>query len=436
MYVGVGAKRVREAYTKARADARRTNRISIVFIDEFDALAKKRGNSTEGGNREYEQTLNQLLVEMNGFGNHGLVLTMAATNRLDILDDAVLRPGRFDIKVKVPKPDRKGRGQIYGIYLKKLKLGSRRQVQTSEEQKVKQYEAPRRSGSAQLHDFSGAEIEGTIKDELLRSLGRGRRVGDVLEDITPEQEEEYRNRAIITEQDLHLGIDKMAYGTQIRSRVRTDKERWATSVHEVGHASVPTAMNGDPVNRITIVMTDKSLGLMDSSPEEGERYDWTREQFLIRLQMMLAGRAAEKVILAKISTGASNDFERASQLARQMVGVFGMTEEFGNKSIPLDQYGFPASNIGETMLQKFNDTWGAIIDKMQADTEAHIEKHRVQIERCARALYEEETLTGDEFRRIWNTEDQPSSPVEVNDQPAGESAPPAAKPEGDAHDQQ
>jgi len=431
MYVGVGAKRVREAYAKARADARRTNRISIVFIDEFDALAKKRGASTEGGNREYEQTLNQLLVEMNGFGNHGLVLTMAATNRLDILDEAVLRPGRFDIKVKVPKPDRKGRALIYGIYLKKLKLvlaGAGEEEQKANMQKLLD-DLARRS-----HDFSGAEIEGAIKDGA--TIAVERQFGEVLEDITPEQEEEYRNRAIITEQDLHLGIDKMAYGTQIRSRVRTDKERWATSVHEVGHASVPTAMNGDPVNRITIVMTDKSLGLMDSSPEEGERYDWTREQFLIRLQMMLAGRAAEKVILNKISTGASNDFERASQLARSMVGVYGMSDEFGNKSIPLDQYGFPASNIGETMLQKFNDTWGAIIDKMQADTEAHIAKHRVQIERCARALYEEETLTGDEFRALWAQEDKPNSGEEVNNEPVGETAPPAAKPEGDAHDQQ
>jgi cell division protease FtsH len=430
MYVGVGAKRVREAYAKARADARRTNRISIVFIDEFDALAKKRGNSSEGGNREYEQTLNQLLVEMNGFGNHGLVLTMAATNRLDILDEAVLRPGRFDIKVKVPKPDRKGRALIYGIYLKKLKLvidGENEEAKKASMEKLLD-ELARRS-----HDFSGAEIEGAIKDGA--TIAVERQFGEVLEDITPEQEEEYRSKAIITEQDLHLGIDKMAYGTQIRSRVRTDKERWATAVHEIGHASVPTAMNGDPVNRITIVMTDKSLGLMDSSPEEGERYDWTREQFMVRLQMMLAGRAAEKVILAKISTGASNDFERASALARQMVGVYGMSEEFGNKSIPLDQHGFPVSNIGETMLQKFNDTWGSIIDKMQAATEAHIEKHRAQIERCARALYDEETLTGDEFRRIWSGEEV--KPAEGSDaaQPAKPEAP-ASTTEGEANDKQ
>jgi ATP-dependent metalloprotease FtsH len=422
MYVGVGAKRVREAYAKARADARRTNRISIVFIDEFDALAKKRGNSSEGGNREYEQTLNQLLVEMNGFGNHGLVLTMAATNRLDILDEAVLRPGRFDIKVKVPKPDRKGRALIYGIYLKKLKLVLEGETEEAKKASMDKLldELARRS-----HDFSGAEIEGAIKDGA--TIAVERQFGEVLEDITTEQEEEYRSKAIITEQDLHLGIDKMAYGTQIRSRVRTDKERWATAVHEIGHASVPTAMNGDPVNRITIVMTDKSLGLMDSSPEEGERYDWTREQFMVRLQMMLAGRAAEKVILNKISTGASNDFERASALARQMVGVYGMSEEFGNKSIPLDQHGFPVSNIGETMLQKFNDTWGSMIDTMQAATEAHIEKHRDQIERCARALYDEETLTGEEFRRIWAGD---------SELPPQAEAAPASKIEGEANDKQ
>lgn len=395
MYVGVGAKRVREAYAKARSHARKTGRISIVFIDEFDALAKKRSTSNQGGDKEYEQTLNQLLVEMNGFGNHGLVLTMAATNRLDILDEAVLRPGRFDIKVKVPKPDRKGRGLIFGIYLKKLKL-----VLIGEgEDRERNYQALLDDLARRSHDFSGAEIEGAIKDGA--TIAVERQFGDVLEDITDEQEKEYRERAIITPEDLHLGIDKMAYGTQIKSRVRTDKERKATAIHEIGHAAVPTEMKGDPVNRITIVMTDKSLGLMDSSPEEGERYDWTDEQFTIRLHMMLAGRAAEKVLLGKISTGASNDFERASQLARQMVGVYGMSSAFGNKSIPLDEHGFPVSNIGETMLKTFNDAWGKIIDEAQARTEAFIEKHRAQIEHCAEALYDQETLTGDEFRRLW-----------------------------------
>jgi cell division protease FtsH len=149
-------------------------------------------------------------------------------------------------------------------------------------------------------------------------------------------------------------------------------------------------------------MTDKSLGLMDSSPAEGERYDWTDVQFLTRLRTMLAGRAAEKIILKKISTGASNDFERASLLARQMVGVYGMSAEFGVKSLPLDQHGFPVSKVGEILLDKFNQAWGKMVDEMEAATDRLIEKHRAQIEACAKALYEEETLTGDEFRSIWN----------------------------------
>jgi cell division protease FtsH len=306
MYVGVGAKRIRELYANARAAASKTGRVSIVFIDEFDALAKKRGTSTEGGNREYEQTLNQLLVEMNGFGNHGMVLTMAATNRLDVLDEAVLRPGRFDVKVKVPKPDKKGRALIYGIYMKKLRLVL---AGNTAEEKAANYQQLLDDLARRSHDFSGAEIEGSIKDGA--TIAVERQFGDLSEDITEEQEKEYRDKAIITADDLNLGIDKMAYGTQIRSRVRTDKERWATAVHEIGHATVPTVENGDKVNRITIVMTDKSLGLMDSSPEEGERYDWTDEQFIIRLKMMLAGRAAEKILLNKISTGASNDFDPA-----------------------------------------------------------------------------------------------------------------------------
>ena len=399
MYVGVGAKRIRELYSKARADASKSGRISIVFIDEFDALAKKRGSSTEGGNREYEQTLNQLLVEMNGFENHGMVLTMAATNRLDILDEAVLRPGRFDIKVKVPKPDRKGRAQIFRIYLRKLKIVL---AGETKEEKEAAHERLIENLARRSHDFSGAEIEGCIKDGA--TIAVERQFGNVFEDITEAQEIEYRNKAIIEPDDLDLGIDKMQYGTQIRSRIRTDKERWATAVHEIGHAMVPTVLNGDKVNRITIVMTDKSLGLMDSSPEEGERYDWTDEQFVIRLKMMLAGRAAEKVILRKISTGASNDFERASQLARSMVGAYGMHEAFGNKSIPLDQYGFPASNIGETMMVKFNDAWGSMIDQMQRDTEALVEQHKARIKYCARRLFNDETLTGDEFRRLFGEE--------------------------------
>jgi cell division protease FtsH len=159
---------------------------------------------------------------------------------------------------------------------------------------------------------------------------------------------------------------------------------------------------GDPVNRITIVMTDKSLGLMDSSPEEGERYDWTDVQFRMRLRTMLAGRAAEKILLNKISTGASNDFERASTLVRQMVGVYGMSKEFGVKSLPLDQYGFPVSKVGEVLLDKFNQAWGNLVDEMEKATDELITGHRAQIEACAKVLYDEETLTGDEFRRIWN----------------------------------
>lgn len=183
--------------------------------------------------------------------------------------------------------------------------------------------------------------------------------------------------------------------------MRTDKERWATAVHEIGHAAVPEAEGGDPVNRISIVMTDKSLGLMDSSPEEGERYDWTDEQFRIRLRSLLAGRAAEKLILGKISTGASNDFERASTLARQMVGIYGMSAEFGVKSLPLDQHGFPVSKVGEVLLDRFNQAWSKLVDEMEAATDQLIEKHRRQILACAEVLFEEETLTGDEFRRIW-----------------------------------
>ncbi len=394
MYVGVGANRVREAYAKARAAARRNGRISILFIDEIDAIAKKRGGGEGVGDKEYEQTLNELLVQMNGFGNHGLVLTMAATNRLDILDEAILRPGRFDIKVKVPKPDKKGRVEIYSLYLKNLKLIGPEGDEMAAYQAKLLDDLARRS-----HDFSGADIEGAIKNAA--TIAVERQFSGLTEDISDAEVEKYRDLAIITVKDLHEGVDRMAYGSQIRSRVRTDRERWETAVHEIGHAAVPEVEGGDPVNRISIVMTDKSLGLMDSSPEEGERYNWTDVQFRIRLRSMLGGRAAEKLILGTISTGAGNDFERASALARQMVGNHGMSAEFGVKSLPLDQHGFPVSKVGEVLLASFNQAWGKLIDEMEAATDRLIEKHRQQILACAEVLLEEEALTGDEFRRIW-----------------------------------
>ncbi|HNH74403.1 MAG TPA: hypothetical protein PLF23_11530, partial [Candidatus Obscuribacter sp.] len=312
-------------------------------------------------------------------------------------DEAILRPGRFDIKVKVPKPDKKGRAQIYGVYLKKLKVVL---PDGTPEEKAAAHAKLLDDLARRSHDFSGAEIEGAIKNGA--TIAVERQFGNVTEDISDAEVEKYKDMAIITIADLNEGVDKMAYGTQIKSRVRTDKERWATAVHEIGHAAVPQVEGGDPVNRITIVMTDKSLGLMDSSPEEGERYDWTDVQFRMRLRTMLAGRAAEKIILAKISTGASNDFERASTLARQMVGVYGMSSEFGVKSLPLDQYGFPVSKVGEVLLDKFNQAWGNLVDEMEKATDELITRHRAQIEACAKVLYEEETLTGDEFRRIWN----------------------------------
>ncbi|MBX9670822.1 MAG: AAA family ATPase [Candidatus Obscuribacterales bacterium] len=420
MYVGVGAKRVREAYTRARTAARRSGRISIVFIDEIDAIAKRRGQGESGGDKEYEQTLNELLVQMNGFGNHGLVLTMAATNRLDILDEAILRPGRFDIKVKVPKPDKKGRAQIYSIYLKKLKVV----LEGDTPEKLQEAHAKLLEDLARRsHDFSGAEIEGAIKNGA--TIAVERQFGNVTEDLTEDEVEEYKDKAIITMKDLHEGVDKMAYGTQIKSRVRTDKERWATAVHEIGHAAVPTVRGGDPVNRITIVMTDKSLGLMDSSPEEGERYDWTDVQFGVRLETMLAGRAAEKILLGKISTGASNDFERASQLARSMVGMYGMSKAFGVKSLPLDQHGFPTSKVGEILLDKFNNAWGEIIDTTEKATDELITTHRAQVEACAKVLYDEETLTGDEFRKLWNA-NAPKSEASDSDAPKTTTATDAA----------
>lgn len=392
MYVGVGANAVREKFQEARDLAKKTGKPTFLFIDEFDAIGKKRGQGDGGGDKEYEQTLNELLVQMDGFANDGKVIVIAATNRLDVLDEAILRAGRFDIKIEIKKPDRKGRSEIFQVYLRNRSL-TKPDVSPREQLQVLQKVL--NDCATRSRDFSGADIELTVKEASTIAAERH------YEEMKDMSEEEMKARAILLPSDLQEAIDLVSYGRTLKSRTRSAAERKATAIHEIGHAAIPTLLKGDPVTRITIVMTDKSLGLMESGSEE-DRYGWDKKEFILRIKTMLAGRAAEERIGGSCSTGASNDFERASMLARQMVGSYGMSEEFGVRTIPLDRNALPVGQIGNALMETFTTAWSRIVDECQKEVCQLIDDNKERIIRSANVLFDEEVLSGERFREVWN----------------------------------
>lgn len=418
LYVGAGASAVRERFQEARVLAKKTGKPTFLFIDEFDALGKKRGQGDSGGSQEYEQTLNELLVQMDGFANDGKVIVIAATNRLDILDEAVLRAGRFDIKIEIKKPDRKGRSEIFQVYLRNRQLISR---DATPKQKLLTLQSVLNECSQRSRDFSGADIELTVKEASTIAAERH------YEEMKDLPEEEMKARAVILPSDLQAAIDLVSYGRTLKSRTRSAEERKATAIHEIGHAAIPTLLKGDPVTRITIVMTDKSLGLMESGSDE-DRYGWDKKEFLLKIKTMLAGRAAEERIGGSCSTGASNDFERASLLARQMVGMFGMSEELGVRTIPLDRNGLPVGQIGNTLMDLFTVAWSRIVDDCQKEVCQLIDDNREAIVRTADVLFEEEVLSGDRFREVWSGKVTAKVDIEIGDEVAEQVVAPVVAP--------
>ena len=290
MYVGVGASRVRDLFQQAKKSAP-----AIIFIDEIDAVGRQRGSGLGGGHDEREQTLNQLLVEMDGFGSNEGVVVLAATNRVDILDPALLRPGRFDRQVYVGLPDIKGREEILQVHAKNKPL--------AEDVDLRQIAR----GTA---GFTGADLENLLNEAALLA-GR-------------------RNESFITMKDLQESIIKVIAGPEKHSRVIPEKERRLTAYHEAGHAVVMHALPDlDPVHQITIVPRGEAGGMTIYLPDEDRSY-LSRSYMLDRIAGLLGGRAAEQLVLGDISTGASNDISRATQLARKMVGTYGMSEQLGN----------------------------------------------------------------------------------------------------------
>ena len=371
MYVGVGASRVRDLFQQAKKSAP-----AIIFIDEIDAVGRQRGSGLGGGHDEREQTLNQLLVEMDGFGSNEGVVVLAATNRVDILDPALLRPGRFDRQVYVGLPDIKGREEILQVHAKNKPL--------AEDVDLKQIAR----GTA---GFTGADLENLLNEAALLA-GRS-------------------SESFITMKDLQESIIKVIAGPEKHSRVIPERERRLTAYHEAGHAVVMHALPDlDPVHQITIVPRGEAGGMTIYLPDEDRSY-LSRSYMLDRIAGLLGGRAAEQLVLGEISTGASNDLSRATQLARKMVGTYGMSEQLGNVAFDA---GHDEVFIGKSMAQTrpYSEKTAAemdgeirrIMDDAYARCTAILEQYRPQLVEVAEYLLANETMTAEEFEKVFRTE--------------------------------
>ena len=371
MYVGVGASRVRDLFQQAKKSAP-----AIIFIDEIDAVGRQRGSGLGGGHDEREQTLNQLLVEMDGFGSNEGVVVLAATNRVDILDPALLRPGRFDRQVYVGLPDIKGREEILQVHAKNKPL--------AEDVDLKQIAR----GTA---GFTGADLENLLNEAALLA-GR-------------------RSESFITMKDLQESIIKVIAGPEKHSRVIPERERRLTAYHEAGHAVVMHALPDlDPVHQITIVPRGEAGGMTIYLPDEDRSY-LSRSYMLDRIAGLLGGRAAEQLVLGDISTGASSDISRATQMARKMVGTYGMSDRMGNVAFGAghDEV-FIGKSMGHTRpyseetAAEMDAEIRAIIDAAYQQCREILERYRPQLDQVAQFLLQHETMTAQEFEDVFRRE--------------------------------
>ena len=372
MYVGVGASRVRDLFEQAKKVAP-----AIIFIDEIDAVGRQRGTGLGGGHDEREQTLNQLLVEMDGFGTNEGVVVMAATNRADILDPALLRPGRFDRQVYVGLPDIRGREDILSIHIKNKPLAEDVDLSTV---------------AKGTPGFTGADLENLCNEAALLAARRGSK--------------------LITMADFSEAEIKVIAGPEKKSRVVSEHERKLTAYHEAGHAIVMHALpTHDPVHQITIVPRGGAGGMTISLPTEDRSYQSKRymEEQIVSL---LGGRVAEKLMLGDISTGASNDIQRASQIARKMVTVYGMSERLGSISF---ESGHDEIFIGRSMAQtkpyseqvaaQIDEEVKAIVDSAYERCETILTRDRRYLITVAEFLLAHETMSAEEFEAVFADED-------------------------------
>ena len=370
MFVGMGASKVRDLFKQAKEKAP-----CIVFIDEIDAIGQKRNSGQLGGNDEREQTLNQLLTEMDGFeGNTGVII-LAATNRPDALDPALTRPGRFDRRVPVELPDLKGREEILKVHAKKVALAPGIDFNTV---------ARMASGA------SGAELANIVNEAALRAVRSGRKS--------------------VTQADLEESIEVVIAGYQKKNSILTDKEKCIVAYHEIGHALVAALQNHSaPVQKITIIpRTSGALGYT-MQVEEGNHYLMTKEELENKIATLTGGRAAEEVVFGSITTGASNDIEQATKLARAMLTRYGMSKEFDMVALETvnNQYlGGDTSLACSAQTQREIDQ--RVVELVKAQHEKAIKiltDNRAKLDELAKCLYEKETITGDEFMAILEEKD-------------------------------
>lgn len=382
MFVGVGAARVRDMFENAKKHSP-----CIIFIDEIDAVGRQRGAGLGGGNDEREQTLNQLLVEMDGFESGVGVIVIAATNRPDVLDPALLRPGRFDRQVVVPLPDIRGREQILKVHMRKVPVA----------QNVDAHVLARGCPG-----FSGADLANLVNEAALFAARRNGRTVDM--------------------SDFEKAKDKIIMGAERRSIVMPEEERRNTAYHESGHAVVARMLpKTDPVHKVTIIPRGRALGVTMQLPE-GDRYSMDKERMLCTIAVLFGGRIAEELFMNQMTTGASNDFERATAMARDMVTRYGMSEELGpmvyaenEGEVFLGRSVTKTTHMSEDTMQKVDRQIRKIIDEQYAVARTILENNREKVEVMAKTLLEWETIDADQINDI--IEGRPPRAPKVPDAP-------------------
>jgi len=391
MFVGVGASRVRDLFEQAKQ-----NSPCIIFMDEIDAVGRHRGAGMGGGHDEREQTLNQLLVEMDGFEMNDNVILIAATNRPDILDPALLRPGRFDRQVAVDRPDRLGRKKILEVHTRGKPISKEINLDAL---------------AGQTPGFTGADLANLINESALLTARSGKRE--------------------ITMLELEEGIMRVIAGPEKKTRIMSEKERLITAYHEMGHAIVGHKLeNCDPVHKVSIISRGQALGYTISLPSE-DKFLTTRAELTDTMAMTLGGRAAEEIIFSEITTGASNDLEKVTETAKQMVMRFGMSERLGPRVFGHDR-GQPflgrefsaESDYSEEIARDIDDEIRRIVEDAHQTARGILSEHRDELDRVSKILLERETIDADQFVKLLDgaaeedvfTDEEPEPPAEEPDE--------------------
>jgi cell division protease FtsH len=375
MFVGVGASRVRDLFQKAKASSP-----SIVFVDELDAVGRQRFAGLGGSNDEREQTLNQLLVEMDGFDDRQEVIVLAATNRPDVLDPALLRPGRFDRQVTIGLPDRKGREAIFKIHTRGIPIGDDVNLERL---------------AAGTPGFSGADVANLVNEAALTAARHDRKV--------------------VTQGDFNEALDKIILGTA-RSPLVNERERLVVAYHEAGHAIVGHYAEGtDPLRKISIVPRGRALGVVIQTPDE-DRYNYSKTYLLSRMATAMGGRAAEEMMFSEMTTGAQSDIKEATTLARRMVGLWGMSEEIGpvylgtgEEHVFLGREIAQHDQVGERTQDKADEAVRKLVVAAQQEAMRILNEHREELDKLAERLMVDETLDQDQIAEVLGTPGVPDA---------------------------